>query len=151
LDYLPESPGLPAIGVDRNSNDVLYNKYYMEDRGWQDFGFGRLMIRIGVGHPPSTVPEPEEPYIPQHFRVAQNFPNPFNGMSLIPIDLPISSDIKFDVYGIDGRHFLTNNLGYFNAGCVRVPLRADQLPAGIYLIQVTAGTESKIIKIVLTK
>lgn len=155
LKYLEEAPGWPSIGVDRNPESVNteINKYYTEDGGWQDMNQGQLMIRVALDVPKDTpiIIPPPDPVIPEVFRLGKAFPNPFNSVTLIPLDLPERASVQFNLYAIDGRLLEKTNLGTVPAGLHKLPIDASSLPAGLYFLKVDAGVDGGILKVVLIR
>ncbi len=151
LNYLPDSPSAPALGVDRSSTDPNSNKYYQANSGWLDLEVGRLMVRLGVGSPPAGIPDVEPKPLPNEFRVGQNFPNPFNSFTVIPVELPAMSRLQLNVYSMDGREYQNLDLGDYEAGYHSVPFASNQLPTGIYNLSISAGSLKKNIKVIHIK
>ncbi len=54
--------------------------------------------------------------VPLPVRLGENFPNPFNGATTIPVMLSAESEISLDVYSISGQHVATVASGRFSAG-----------------------------------
>ncbi|RKY81145.1 hypothetical protein DRQ07_04700 [candidate division KSB1 bacterium] len=54
--------------------------------------------------------------IPENFRVGRNYPNPFNSETVIPYQLPVSSEINVSVYNISGSLVQVVESGTKNAG-----------------------------------
>lgn len=151
LSYLEDSPGAPGIGVDRSSTNPDINRYYTDNGGWMDFGVGQLMIRIAVGRAISEAPPVQPPLTPDEFRVDQNFPNPFNSSSVIPIYLPVASPLWIDIYDTSGRCAVSSFLGMWNAGRSILPINSSSLNAGIYLLHVRNQSENRVIKLTILK
>ena len=76
---------------------------------------------IGFEEIPSTIHLKKESELPQIFSLGTNFPNPFNGMTIIPFELEKTSNISLKVYDVSGR--LVNELV------------TGEKPAGIYHIE----------------
>jgi hypothetical protein len=57
-----------------------------------------------------------EAAIPTRFALDQNFPNPFNGETMIPYALPRTAPVMIAIYNIYGRQVSTLDLGEQNAG-----------------------------------
>ncbi|MBU0509458.1 matrixin family metalloprotease [bacterium] len=77
--------------------------------------------------------------LPGEFRLHQNYPNPFNPTTRIAFDLPRASDVKLEVFNVQGCHvreFLTGNLA---AGNHTVEFDGSGLPSGVYLYRLSAG------------
>lgn len=89
---------------------------------------------------------------PVKFELAQNFPNPFNPVTILTYALPKKSAVTLKIYDALGRETATlvNNEikteGYYN-----VEFDATNLPSGIYYYRIEAGefTDSK--KMILIK
>lgn len=58
--------------------------------------------------------------IPDHFDLAQNFPNPFNPTTNIEFSVPYQSDVKIEVYNITGQLVKTLVDGSITAGIHRI-------------------------------
>lgn len=56
INYLPESPGAPGIGVDANPPNAGRGKYYLGSTGWQDFGAGNLMVSAFIADTVTVIP-----------------------------------------------------------------------------------------------
>ncbi|HHE46160.1 MAG TPA: T9SS type A sorting domain-containing protein, partial [Bacteroidetes bacterium] len=151
LDYLPDSPGSPSIGVDTGNADAVRNLYYRQDSGWQAFGRGQLMVRILVGAPIVAGPVDDDEDLPLTFRVGQNYPNPFNGSCLIPFDLVHQSAVSLELFGIDGRFVRSLDLGMLEPGYNSVLLNAATLSAGVYFVRLISDTDQGMIRILLVK
>ncbi len=82
-------------------------------------------------------------YTPDRFRLESNFPNPFNGSTVIRYYLPRGSGITLAVYNIVGQRVATLVSGYQEAGWHRVQWQARTdtgrpVPGGIYFVVLTA-------------
>ena len=150
LRYLPDSPSSPSIGVDQSITNSTGNKYYLDDQGWRGFNTGQLMIRIGVGGPLGIPPDEEEP-LPTEFSLGQNFPNPFNGRSMLPLLLPQSSQVRLELTDSEGRLVSVQSLGRLAAGRRLIPIESQDLTAGVYFARVVAGSEHRTAKVSLIK
>jgi len=96
--------------------------------------------------------------VPEHFKLEQNFPNPFNPSTKIRFEIPKTSFTKLTIYDAAGREttFLINE--QLSAGSYEVTWNASNFPSGIYFyrlqteLQTGSGqgfTESK--KMILIK
>ncbi|NQT35182.1 carboxypeptidase regulatory-like domain-containing protein [bacterium] len=150
LDYLPDSPGAPAIGVDTSQPNSLRNMYYREETGWQSFDRGQLMIRTFVGQPESRTPV-ENDKMPNEFRVYQNYPNPFNGFCVIPVDITNRSDVRYELFDLQGRLISVRNFGILSPGERLFDLSVDFLGTGVYFVKFTSGKDQEMIKILLVR
>lgn len=88
---------------------------------------------------------------PQEYSL-QNHPNPFNPETVIRFSMPVASYTKGVVYDLLGREVATLLDGDLPAGDHSVKFNAADLPSGVYIFRLlTAGKESKTIKMVLNK
>ena len=75
----------------------------------------------------------------QGFRLAQNFPNPFNGSTVIPFDLPAAADVRAEIFDLAGRRVASFDGGRHGAGAGQLEWDAGDLPSGVYFYRVSAG------------
>lgn len=89
--------------------------------------------------------------IPDKIMLYGNYPNPFNPVTNIRIDLPNSSDVKLRVYNIEGK--LIDNLvnGFLQAGVYVIPYDAGSIPSGVYFYKLTAGSYKQTKRMILVK
>jgi hypothetical protein len=79
------------------------------------------------------------------------YPNPFNSTTTISFSLPSSSSSSLFVYDIAGREAAVIGAGSYSAGIHRISWRADDLPAGVYLLRLESGAQSSMRKVVIVK
>jgi len=88
---------------------------------------------------------------PEQFRLAQNYPNPFNPSTLISFQLPVSSDVKLEVFDLLGRSVALLVNEKREAGSYSVSWDASRMPSGIYFARMQAGEALLSRKMVLIK
>lgn len=88
---------------------------------------------------------------PTSIELGQNHPNPFTGQTLIPFSLPTLTSIKLAVYDVMGREVASVAEGEFAAGEHELAFNANDLPAGTYILKLTAGAETVTRTMILTK
>ena len=76
--------------------------------------------------------------LPQEYKLGQNFPNPFNLETVIPVELPQRSNVKIELYNVRGQNLGKIYEGIQDAGFTKVRYRASLLPSGIYLYRIEA-------------
>ncbi len=152
LNYLPDSPGAPGIGVDGSNHEPSRYKYYTTNGNWQDFNAGRLMVRIAVGRAPTAAPPDEQPVEPPEvFVVGPNYPNPFNEVSFVPLALPVSGVVGYSIFGVDGRVARSGFFKVKKPGRMLFPVDAQMLNAGSYFLRVRCGAEIRVVKMTVVK
>lgn len=75
---------------------------------------------------------------PQVYKLAQNFPNPFNPSTTIDYDLPEDSHVKIMVYDILGRQVRAMIDEQESAGYQKVRFDAQGVASGVYIYRIQA-------------
>ena len=95
------------------------------------FGYGFYALRSftdGIG----SVTQ-----LPQEYKLCQNFPNPFNSTTVIPLELPQRSQVKIELFNIRGQLLGVVYEGVQNAGWPRIRYRVpNQLASGMYFYRI---------------
>jgi len=95
---------------------------------------------------PETVP------VPDQFRITGVYPNPFNPTTTITFDLPVASEVRLDVFNVNGSQVGTGLAPTrYNAGTHSITFDGSHFSSGIYFYQLAAGEYSAIGKMVLLK
>lgn len=79
------------------------------------------------------------------------FPNPFNPLTNIRVEIPQKSFIEVDVYNVNGEKAGSLFKGEANEGIMNLKWNASDLPSGMYLVRISGGSFSKTVKAVLLK
>lgn len=79
------------------------------------------------------VSTPAEPELPRNMILSQNYPNPFNPNTIIRFGLPAQTDVRLDVYNINGQRVVTLVNGTMSAGYHTVTFSAGNLSSGVYM------------------
>ncbi len=74
----------------------------------------------------------------KEFKLLQNYPNPFNPTTVIGYTLPIESKVKIEITNILGQTIRVLVDHNKNAGYHRANWNAENLPSGVYFINITA-------------
>jgi len=88
--------------------------------------------------PGGTVGTGGEQDLPVTFRLHQNFPNPFNPVTIIPFELGMQSPVSLRVYDVLGREVATLTDGVESAGYHQVQFDAGRLTSGTYFYRLVA-------------
>ena len=108
--------------------------------------------RLLIGTPPPP-PGDEEgaTAIPATYALLQNYPNPFNPTTSIQYALPQDAYVTLKIYNVLGQQVATLVNGEQPAGYKSVQFNATNLPSGVYLYRIQAGTYSATKKLLLMK
>ncbi len=87
--------------------------------------------------------------LPSEFHLAQNFPNPFNPVTRINIELPTLSEWSLDIVNVAGQ--IIESFQGTNIGIVSIDWDARTYPSGVYFYRATAGKYTETRKMVLLK
>jgi hypothetical protein len=89
--------------------------------------------------------------VPLDFALEQNYPNPFNPSTTIRFSLPLANQVQLKVYNMLGQEVATVLNEFKNAGSYEVTFDAADLPSGVYVYAITAGSFKSVQKMVLMK
>ena len=89
--------------------------------------------------------------IPGSFALEQNYPNPFNPSTTISFDVPKQSHLRLAIYDVLGRQVKTLVDEEKNPGRYSVTFDASNLPSGVYLYRLEAGSFSEVRKMVVVR
>ncbi|MFC1543538.1 T9SS type A sorting domain-containing protein [Candidatus Neomarinimicrobiota bacterium] len=89
--------------------------------------------------------------LPTSLTLGQNYPNPFNPTTVISYILPAAQTVTLKVYDVLGREVATLVDGPQAAGDHQSAFDGSQLPSGIYLYRLAAGSYVQSRKMLLLK
>ncbi len=81
----------------------------------------------------------------------QNYPNPFNPSTLISFTLPEQGDVELKIFDVLGNEVATLVNESKPAGSYEVEWNASNLPSGVYIYNLRAGTNVQMKKMLLLK
>ncbi len=76
--------------------------------------------------------------IPDEIVLEQNFPNPFNPDTQIPIEIPEDQKITLEIFDYTGRKVTTLYNGEILKGTYNIPFDAANLASGVYVYRLTS-------------
>lgn len=85
------------------------------------------------------------------FSLNQNYPNPFNPSTTFEFIIPETALVDLSIYNMLGEKVATLVNDVLEEGNHKVEFNAAHLSSGVYLVKMSAGTFSKVIKINLLK
>lgn len=89
--------------------------------------------------------------VPNEFKLHQNYPNPFNPTTTIIFDVKENSFVILKIYDIQGRLMRTLLSENMKAGSYSINFDGTDLPSGVYIARMTAGTFVDTKKMLLLK
>jgi hypothetical protein len=119
----------------------MLRDYVFETNGRYVYGGGLLR--------PSMVANPNNQ--PHQYSLHQNYPNPFNPKTLINFEIPNRVNVKICVYNALGQLIKVLLDDYRDAGSYRVEFDGANLPSGLYIYSIEAGSFADTKKMVLVK
>lgn len=89
--------------------------------------------------------------VPSVFGLEQNYPNPFNPTTTIKFNIPSDQNVKIDIYNAIGQLVKELINQYFTSGSYSISFNAADLPSGIYIYRLEAGSFTDSKKMILMK
>lgn len=101
--YDPENDGIPlkSLGVHEHWNNSTDKQYS------RNLGTGEGIELIEVINKSTTSVEGNHNDVPETFKLFTNYPNPFNPSTTICYSLPVSADVKLNIYNLSGQKVRT--------------------------------------------
>lgn len=89
--------------------------------------------------------------LPQSISLSQNYPNPFNPTTMISFELPEASDVRLEVFNIQGQRMAVLVDEARSAGSHQVSFDASWMSSGVYIYRLQAGNQMLTRKMTLVK
>ena len=89
--------------------------------------------------------------MPTDFSLNQNYPNPFNPTTNISFGIPKDAKVKLEVFNTIGQQVATLIDAPLEAGYHTASFNADNLPSGLYIARISAGTFTSAKKMMLIR
>ena len=101
---------------------------------YDDLLYEGVQLRI-LGTGPVSVDESDA--LPAEFRIAGNFPNPFNPSTTFEIDVASSSEVRVEIFDMTGRLVQTLVDGSLSAGRHSLTWNVTSRASGVYLVRMS--------------
>jgi len=107
-------------------------------------------FKVQLNYPNAITPISE---IAEGFELEQNYPNPFNPLTKINFSIPLSENVKLDLYNILGNKVATLLEQHLKYGTYSYELNTSDynLSSGTYFYVLTAGANRETRKMVVLK
>ena len=89
--------------------------------------------------------------IPESFKVHPNYPNPFNPVTTLSFDLPVTEHVKIEIFNTRGQKVAVLADQRFDAGSWDLQFNASFLSSGVYFYKISAGEEYYVNRMTLLK
>ncbi len=98
------------------------------------------------------MPVLEEPeVVPLRYHVGQPYPNPFNAVTTLPLEITTFSFVKWGLYNTLGQRVIQVTPGTLHAGMHRIVIDGDNLASGNYWVVVNVDGDAEVRKLILLK
>ena len=153
---LPDAFDIRVLNMDlRYELAADHSKFYRQ-RYYKENATYRMRIAIGTE---DFLAKHDEgiTLAPDQFRLAQNFPNPFNGETRIQYDIPEPTDLQVMIYDMTGRQIRqlirsgAHPVGYHEVSWDGTNDQGQRVASGIYLIRFQSPEFHATRKMVLLK
>ena len=99
----------------------------------------------------TSMPVSIEPALPVSFVIGNTYPNPFNPVALLPLELSQEAYVKVSMYDLLGNERQILHDGLMMAGQHELTISGEGLATGVYLLRIIHNSEISTKKIVLLK
>ncbi|MCK4640820.1 MAG: DUF5060 domain-containing protein [Candidatus Marinimicrobia bacterium] len=89
--------------------------------------------------------------LPEKLQLMPNYPNPFNDSTTFRFYIQQPDDVQLGIYNLRGEKVYETELPQLSSGYHQWRWQAGQLPSGVYLVQLGAGNEQQVRKLLYLK
>jgi hypothetical protein len=139
------------------NDGIIFAGTYDYSTYWPEHGTDFYAVRTdSLLNFPDLLPpieiQPIGNYVPNTFKLYQNFPNPFNPSTKIKFDLPKDANVTIEIYDMLGKvvSLLAKN-EFRKAGSYQIDWNAGSFASGVYVYRIQAGSFLQCKKMVLIK
>jgi hypothetical protein len=144
-NYIYAGRGIPAAGDFNNDGK---NEFLLPQISDQNFLTDPVYV---YGSDQFSVSNEEELSSASEFKLHQNYPNPFNPTTKISYRLPVSGEVKLQVFDITGRLVSTIVNEEMTAGTYTHTFDASAFASGVYMYRLQASGFTQVKKMLLIK
>jgi len=140
------------VGPHQANESLAQYKVTAEDNDYKESNYSNTVeILVEGGGFEKPIIFTENQIIPEQYSISQNYPNPFNPETNIRFGIPKDNFVNLVVYDIQGQKIITLVNDQLSAGSYSVKFNGTNLPSGIYICKITAGTFSDTKRMLLIK
>jgi hypothetical protein len=141
VDWIPQKSG---------TRRALFSIYFVSSStGWIVGQYGTILKTTDGGV--TFVGEDNKSVMPEKYILSQNYPNPFNPATVINYSIPVTGNVKIDVFDLLGRKIKTIVNEEKSAGTYIVKFDASFLSSGVYFYRLQVGNFVSTKKMVIMK
>ncbi|MBI2420398.1 MAG: carboxypeptidase regulatory-like domain-containing protein [Ignavibacteriales bacterium] len=130
---------------------VAYNSYAQSFQYSTQSG-NTFVHNVSLTPAPVLDAEKEISAIPTSLKLMQNYPNPFNPSTRISYNIPVAGQVTLKIFDILGTELKTLVNKYQVPGTYEVTFNAAEFKSGVYIYQLTDGTNHRVLnKMLLIK
>jgi len=122
----------------------------MEIQGQHLFTTSGLEFRAYQCDALSGVPSHPE-MVPHEFALYPSYPNPFNAVTSISYEVPVTGLVSISIYNVLGQHLTTLVNDLLTPGTYSTVWNAANLPSGIYFCRMETMSHSQVRKLLLVR
>jgi len=145
---IPARQGLQLWAIYTAQEQAQENQHFVIGSNDPDEPEVTIEASVFENSVPSDTPQPAI------FNLQSAYPNPFNGQTTIRFSVGLESHLtRLAVYGVDGRMMkeLWTGMDVYSHREHSVIWKAERVPAGVYIVRLEAGEESRMMKVVLVR
>jgi len=154
--YFPNGDVLIGNGATQSVKRFDSNGAYIQDL--IPSGFGGLVTpnAIVIRETPTTALGDFKPSRPDRLELLPNYPNPFNGQTIIRYTIPLTGYVSLSIVNMSGRHIRwleveNKAAGWHEQSWDTLDDAGRPVPTGLYLLKLQTSQASKTSKIVFLK
>ena len=136
----------PQAPLNENSKYEIHLKEGISEVNDYTFGINKV-ISFSTKAPTSV----DDFNNPKTYNLISAYPNPFNPTTTLEYQLKESSHVVIKIYDVIGNLVKTLLDKNVNSGTHKIFFEAHNLPSGVYFSQIRTSSETKTIKLLLTK
>jgi len=113
-----------------------------------------LQYYFAFYNPTLVMPDDGSDLTPEHYKLSQNYPNPFADLTVIEYQLKTTDRVRLTVYNVRGQIImqlvdLQQPVGFYRIQWNRRDVRGSKVPSGIYFYRIEAGNFVQIKKMII--